>query len=195
MRRWMIWMVMASALVWLTPAQAGGFNWSLGYSDYGRHGGYTLEVGRYGGQRYNALSWSAPAWYGPSWGYGYGNGYRDDRWYLSGYRSGYSYGGCRYGCAYGYTPRYYGYRAPSYGYRYERRHYDRDDRRDRYDRHDRYGNYGYRDRGYVRYERDRYDHRSRSGRYNESAYERAREHAYDAHDDAWRGQRGRDSAW
>lgn len=188
MRRWKIWMVVAIAWVWLTPAQAGGINWSLGYSDYGRHGGYALEVGRFGGQRYQALSWSAPAWYGPSWGSGYG--YRDDRWYLTGYRPAYGYGygyGCRAGCGYGYAPRYYGYRTPSYGYRYERRYDDR--------RYGRYGDYGYRDRGHVRYApRDRYAYRDR-GSYRETAYERAREHRYDAREDAWRGQRGRDSGW
>lgn len=195
MIRWALSMVLALGLLAAgSAAEAGRYNWSVGYSDYGRHGGYSIELGRFGGQRYSAVSFGAPAWYGPSWGsYSYDYGYREP-WYLSSYRRPVSYGyrDCYYGCGYGYSapryyrssyryiaPRYYGYTPRYYGGRYTSVNYGyRHDRHDRYDRYDRYDRH---DRGYDRHD-DRYRQSARGRDYgggrSESAYERAREHSY-----------------
>jgi hypothetical protein len=166
MLRWALVLLAIAGMMGVgAPAEAGRYNWSIGYSDYGRHGGYSVEFGRFGGQRYNAVTWQSPSWYGAGWG---DYGYRDtwsDPWYLGSYRAPLSYGyrNCYYGCGavryghtasrygrYGYSPRYYGYRyspryyAPSYGYRYS--YGGNHGRYDRYDRHDRgysRSNYGY----------------------------------------------------
>lgn len=194
MKRWVLALVAIIAINWGQAAQAGG-SWSIGYSDYSRHGGYSLAFGNWG----SAISF-ASGWGYPSYGY-------------AGYRAPY-YGGCYYGCGYGYrggyyapsysgyyaprhyggyyapryyapryyAPRHYGYYAPRYGYnhyRYSNRNYGRHDRYD-HRRHDRYDGRSYRQsykdhdsRGarpqYARYERgDGY------GR-DQSAYSRARD--------------------
>ncbi len=200
MIRWLALLITFVGFSYAGAASAG--NWSIGYTDYGRHGGYSVAIGNHGYRSFSAFG------YGPSWGYS-GYGYRDpwaDPWYLSSYRSSpryYAryYDDCYYGCGsrhYGgyYAPRYYSsYYAPryyggySYGYRYSSgpRYYDRGYRS--------YGHrdYGYRDhsrynRGYARgYDRDRHgsgrnDYRRASydrsdyGYRNQSAYDRAREH-------------------
>ena len=196
MIRWLALLITFVGFSYAGAASAG--NWSIGYTDYGRHGGYSVAIGNHGYRSFSAFG------YGPSWGYS-GYGYRDpwaDPWYLSSYRTPVRYyNDCYYGCGpryYGgyYAPRYYSsYYAPryyggySYGYRYSSgpRYYDRGYRS--------YGHrdYGYRDhgrysRGYSRaYDRDRHGsdrndyrrasyERSDRGYRSQSAYDRAREH-------------------
>lgn len=215
MVRWILTFVAIVALGLGNSASAG--NWSIGYSDYGHHGGYSVQFGRSFGHDYSAFSWS------PGWnhgGYGYASyGYRDP-WFVGGYRAPVSYyGGCYYGCGrvryggyyapsysygyYGYRPAYsYGYR-PSYGYRYYGRGYGHhDNHRWRGDNHHRnygrhsYGYYGGRDDHRSGYRYASYDQPRHQGgndyRRSETAYERARSDTYNANDDAWRGQRGRE---
>lgn len=197
MRRFVLVLLALAGLGLASAASAGG--WSVGWSDYGRHGGYSISYGRYGGHSYTSFGVHAPAW-----SYG-GYGYRDP-WFVGGYRrpSYAYYDSCYYGCGGYYGYRDYGYRAPAYygyrysapSYRYHDRGYRHDRRYGRYDSYSRYDRHDY-DRGYrhARYDRDdRYDRRDRYQRRSESAWERTREHTYDAHDDAWRGQRGRE-AW
>lgn len=181
MKRWLLVLITFVGFSVVGTANAG--NWSVGYTDYGRHGGYSVAVGNHGYRSFSAFG------YGPSWGYGsYGYGDRwADPWYLSSYRSNARYyDDCYYGCA---STRYYrNYTAPRYGYGYSYR--------PTYNHYPRYGfGNGYRnyDRGYARgYSRsdDRYDRRYqgrnnyRNNNYqrteyrgrNESAYDRARDH-------------------
>jgi hypothetical protein len=206
MIRWLALLITFVGFSYAGAASAG--NWSIGYTDYGRHGGYSVAVGSHGYSSFSVFG------HGPSWGYA-DYGYRDrwaDPWYLSNYRTpARYYDDCYYGCGprnYGgyyapryYAPRYYagysyghGYR-PSYrqGYRhgYSNRHYDRGYR---------YSDRGYRDhhnysRGYSRgYDRNR--HGSGRNEYRRASYERSgnyrnRESAYDrarSHGDSRRGR-------
>ena len=182
MRKWALVLMVMLGIGFGAAASAG--NWSIGYSDYGRHGGYNLTVGSHGYRSFSAFT------YAPSWGYGYRDSWRDP-WYLSSYRAPVrSYYGCDYGCApvrsYGYaTPRYYGsgygYRSygyrPSYNYRphYSYRSHNRDYGR-RYDRYDNrsynYSNHRNHRGSYARH--DRYD----GYRRGESAHQRVRQHTY-----------------
>lgn len=202
------------------PAAAGGSSWSIGWSDYSRHGGYSVSFGRHHGTRYQGYSWHAPVWYAGSYGYDrYGYDRWSDPWFVASYSPRRSYGwydDCYYDCGYGYgyASSYRGhsrYYAPprtyhSYGYRDRDWRHDRHYRSDRHYRHyrgDRHRGYAYdrHNRGYSSYKgHDRYDrhddrrYRERDHRYRETAYSRARDHGYNARDDAWRGQRQR-SEW
>jgi hypothetical protein len=184
------------------PAAAGGSSWSIGWSDYGRHGGYSVSFGRHHGASYRAYSWHAPVWYAGGYGYDrYGYDRWNDPWFVASYSPRRSYGwhdDCYYDCGrsygYRYAPRSYSrhYAPPRTYYRYEYRDRDwRHDRHYRYDRHDR----GHRSRGYSYDRHDRgyssYKRHERDGRHRETAYQRVRDHGYNAHDDAWRGQRQR----
>ena len=176
MAKWIVGVVALVMAALAMPAQAG--RWSIGYSDYVWNGGYSISVGAFG----HGHGWYAPSWYAPGYRDWYGYGYSQPRVV---YRSSY--------------PRHYGYgygfdRLPPYryeSYRYVPRYYGhRDWRRDRHVRYDRYWN-DRRDR-YSRNHYDRYDRYDRGYRH-ERAYDRSRRDAYyNAHDDAWRGQRGRE---
>jgi len=164
MRKWaLVWMAMLS-IGFCVSASAG--NWSIGYSDHGRHGGYNLTVGSHGYRSVSAFS------YAPSWGYSGRSNYRDswrDPWYLNSYRAPVrSY----YGSGYGY--RNHSYR-PNYDYR--PRHSYRSYSRDHGRRYDRYNDYRYNRRSFNDNHRNGRDYaHDRNDRYrrSESAHQRAR---------------------
>jgi hypothetical protein len=199
MIRWLALLITFVGFSYAGAASAG--SWSIGYTDYGRHGGYSVAVGNHGYRSFSVFG------SGPSWGYA-NYGYRDrwaDPWYLSSYRSpARYYDDCYYGCGsryYGgyYAPSYYagysyGYSyRPSYRHGYSNRHYDRgyrhSDRSYRhYDRGYRHYDRGHRDhRGYSRgYDRNRHGRneyrrasyeRSSNYRHSDRAYDRARSHS------------------
>lgn len=186
--------VLVLALVGMMFAGAvqarGWSNFSFGYSDYGRHGGYSVSLGGFGGHHWGGLGWSSPGSYGHGFDYGYRNHWRDS-WNLSSYGRGY-YDDCYYGCR-GYnrshypSPRHYsGHDYPRHDRYY--RSYDRGyrhDRHDRYNRHDRHGLSGYgRD-----YSHNRYDRSYRADRSSERAYDRAREESRGLSEGSPRGRR------
>ena len=199
------------------PAAAGGSSWSIGWSDYGRYGGYSVFYGRQLGWSYRSFSYRAPVWHRGGYGYDpYGYGGWDDPWFVARYAPRHRFGwyeNCYDFCGrnHGYAPTYRGhsgyYAPPRAYYRHDYRdrgwRHDGHYRSDRYDRGDRRRDHAYdrRNRGYSSYKgQTRYDrrddlhYRERDHRYRETAYERVRDHGYNAHDDAWRGQRQR-SEW
>jgi hypothetical protein len=175
MLRWILVLMTVAGIGCSAAADAG--SWSVGYSDYGRHGGYSVSYGRHHGSSFTALSFGAPAWgygYADPWflsssysaparyyddcysGCGYYAGYYAPRYssygYVYGYRPSYGYASYGYGYrpSYGYTSYGYGYR-PGYGYGYASYGYGRGYSRS----HDRDHGYSYRrDSGYRNYGHD-----------------------------------------
>lgn len=180
MKKWMLMGLAVLAMLASSTAMAG--RWSVGYTDYSRHGAFNFTIGSHG---YRSASWYAPSWYATG-GYGYQYGYygsalRPSYGYVRHYapaRRYYDdcyYYGCGASVVYrGYSaPRYYGYVSPRYYASYPSRsysysyysspRYDRRDYRSDYRRDNRGTNYSYRD--------DRYRGNDRR---DERAYDRVR---------------------